>query len=79
MKNFELTKEEKEIEEAIEKGEYQNVNNFEEWKTILSYSAKKTLEEIEMKRLVAKFRNSSLKKKAIQLPKEKFGDEIEIL
>ena len=50
-KDIRLTKKEQEIEQDLENGKYENVENFEEWKNILSAAAKKTLNKLEKKRL----------------------------
>lgn len=45
--SIKLTKEEQEIENAIEAGEYESVSNLEEWKDILSAAAVRTLDKLK--------------------------------
>ena len=69
-----LTFYEKEIEEAIEKGEFEPVNNLKEWEKALENAVENKLREIELK-----LRFSSVEKKAINILRQYMDDDFEIL
>ena len=74
-----LTPYEEEIERRLEAGEFKTVENLEEWKKKLQKAAERTLKKLEQEELKVRFRSPEHKKKAIELLKQYFGDEVEIV
>ncbi len=75
-----LDRYEKEIEDNIERA--QRVENFEDWKELVEESAKRTLQNLEIKkgfRVTVEFSSTEIKEKAIKLLKEHFGEQFKVV
>ena len=74
-----LTPFEEEIERKIEAGDYELVENFEEWKFKLQEMAEATLENLKGRKLLLEFESPEVKEKALKLLKKQFGEKVKVV
>jgi len=76
---IELTPYEREIERKIEAGDYELVENFEEWKRKLREMAKETKRALRKKELVLEFESPETKEKALEILKKYLGESFRVV
>jgi len=70
---------EQEIEDNLEKAK--RVKNFDEWKALVERAAEETVKVLEKKkvRITLEFSSPEQAKKAVELLKEHFGEELKVV
>ena len=74
-----LTPYEEEIERKIEAGDYELVENFEEWRKRLQKMARETKRVLMKKELILEFESPETKEKALEILKEHLGESFRII
>jgi hypothetical protein len=80
-KGVELTPYEREIERKIEAGDYELVENFEEWKKRLQDMARETKRVLSLREreLILEFDSPEIKEKALQILKMHLGGKFKVV
>jgi hypothetical protein len=76
---IELTPYEEEIEREVEAGNYELVENFEEWKKRLQEMARETKRALRKKELILEFESPETKEKALEILKKHLGESFKII
>ena len=74
-----LTPYEEEIERKIEAGDYELVENFEEWRKRLQRMARETKRVLMNKELILEFESPETKEKALEILKKHLGESFRII
>ena len=74
-----LTPYEEEIERKIEAGDYELVENFEEWRKRLQKMARETKRVLMNKELILEFESPETKEKALEILKKHLGESFRII
>ncbi len=74
-----LTPYEEEIERKIEAGDYEPVENLEEWKRKLKEMARETKKSLAKKELTLKFESPEIREKAIEILREHLKEGFKVV